>query len=66
MRPVDRLFRLGKERKRIVGRLHEIDEQLPDAIQEGREEGLSYAEIADLVGLTRQRVHQIMRNREVG
>lgn len=55
------LIRLGRERQRLVRRLEEIDEELPGRILDAWvNENLSFADIAGIVGLTRQRVHQIV------
>ena len=61
------LLRLGRERRKLNHRLEEIDDVLPGLIlQAWVEEGLSFAEIAEIVGLTRQRVHQIVHEGRMG
>jgi hypothetical protein len=58
--PVNKLYNIGVERRRMVGRLAALDNQLPDLLKEIRSMGVPVPVMASILGVTRQRIYQIM------
>ena len=52
---------LGKERMRAVNKIKEIDGKLYPLMIEMHNEGIPLSELSSRVGLTRQRIHQIIQ-----
>lgn len=59
---VERLIKIGHKRRKILSELSEIDANLPNMIVKNYNNGITAKEIGDLIGVSRQRVHQIMND----